>query len=147
MCFSSQHSKGLFRLKVADSFLISGSYVLMAMFSLTLTVKPVIFCVRAPICQREKDSASSTWIDLFKSLFNRSGICVLTIRPLKINCAFWVRNFLKSYERARQKHARSGKKRVAFSDIILKWAPVCEGHHGWYHPVWHLKYIMTLCSG
>ena len=46
------------------------------------------------------------------------------IRPLKINCAVWVRNFLKSYERARQKNMRVGKKREFFSDIIIRQAYV-----------------------
>ncbi len=46
------------------------------------------------------------------------------VRPLKINCAFWVRNFLKSYERARQKNARGGKKHEALSDIKIRQALV-----------------------
>ena len=54
--------------------------------------------------------------------------CITTyrkqIRPLKINCAVWVRNFLKSYERARQNNACDGKKRETFSDIIIRQAQV-----------------------
>ena len=51
-----------------------------------------------------------------------SGQCNyrIIVRPLKINSAVWFRNFLKSYEQARQKNVRGGKKREAFSDIIIR---------------------------
>ncbi len=57
------------------------------------------------------------------------------VRPLKINCAFWVRNFFKSYERARQKKRARWKKTRSFlryyneqtcslqlSDSVYLWA-------------------------
>ena len=37
------------------------------------------------------------------------------LRPLKINCAFWVRIFLKSYEWARQKNCARWKTRSCFT--------------------------------
>ncbi len=46
---------------------------------------------------------------------------------LKINCVFWVRTFSKSYERARQKNARSKKKKC---NLTLAMSPTCQSNKG-----------------